>query len=101
MEFCLSGVWGVVCDNHWDIRDARVTCRKLGLPFQCEYINVLCGDGVHRPVGREAQVAHFPGILSLRVMKYFNSVWQWPFFIQMREVVMKVPRIASHKIWGK
>ena len=35
VEVCLSGVWSVVCDNHWDIRDARVTCRKLGLPFQC------------------------------------------------------------------
>ena len=36
VEVCLSGVWGKVCDNHWDIREARVTCRKLGLPFQCE-----------------------------------------------------------------
>ena len=36
VEVCLSGVWGVVCDNHWDVRDARVTCKKLGLPFQCE-----------------------------------------------------------------
>ena len=36
VEVCFSGVWGVVCDNHWDIRDARVTCRKLGLSFQCK-----------------------------------------------------------------
>ena len=50
-------------------------------------------------MGREAQVAHFPRIFSLRVMKYFNSVWQWPLFIQIRKVVMKVPRIASYKIW--
>ena len=36
VELCLHGVWSMVCDNHWDIRDARVTCRKLGLPFECE-----------------------------------------------------------------
>ena len=36
VELCLSGVWGMVCNNHWDIRDARVTCKKLGLPFECE-----------------------------------------------------------------
>ena len=36
VEICLTGVWGVVCDNNWDVRDARVTCRKLGLPFKCE-----------------------------------------------------------------
>ena len=36
VEICFSGVWGVVCDNHWDIRDARVTCRELELPFLCE-----------------------------------------------------------------
>ena len=41
---------------------------------------MLCGDGVHRPVGREAQVVNFLSMFSLRVMKYFYSVWQWPVF---------------------
>ena len=36
MEVCFEGVWGVVCDNSWDVNDARVVCRKLGLPTECE-----------------------------------------------------------------
>lgn len=32
VEICISGLWGRVCHNSWDSRDARVVCRHLGFP---------------------------------------------------------------------
>lgn len=30
VELCVGGVWGRICDDEWNTRDATVTCNQLG-----------------------------------------------------------------------
>ncbi len=39
LEICLNGVWGTICDQSWDDRDAGVACSQMG--YSARGISVL------------------------------------------------------------
>ena len=39
LEVFYNGQWGTVCDDSWDINDARVACQELGYKYAVRAIS--------------------------------------------------------------
>ena len=49
MEIFHNGTWGTVCDDYWDLDDARVACSELGFSAAVRALkNAFFGRGSGR-----------------------------------------------------
>ena len=61
VEICLSNEWGTVCDQMWNVTEATVVCRQLGLAY--------AGTGI----GCKTQVGRVEPHFVLKYHAFYDS----------------------------